>query len=290
MEQSHGAILALTGGENKTKIEPMVSTPLVPSGPIASGLAPSGRIRELLDDLPETLAGYIRIGVPEATPVSRLGTGIEALDALLMGGFPRGGLAEITGPLGSGRTSLALTLLAETTRSSGFAAVVDAGDAFDPGAAEDAGVELARVLWARAPALPTALRCTERLLEARGFALVVLDPGDLAPARGRIAFDPATLQRLQRSAASSGTALVCVGNERRCGNYSSLTLRVHESRPHFVADPDWLEGMQARIALERSRTAPPGGSVLLQWKVSPLACGLSVRAGPPGRRGATSSA
>ena len=106
----------------------------------------------------------------------RLATGIPALDQLLGGGFPRGRLSEVTGPLSSGRTSLALSLLAGATQRGEIVAAVDGADAFDPASAEDAGVLLDRVLWVRAPRGREALRSAERLLEAHGFALVLLDP------------------------------------------------------------------------------------------------------------------
>jgi recombination protein RecA len=102
-------------------------------------------------------------------------TGIPDLDRLLEGGFPHGRLSEIAGPLSSGRTSLALCLLARATRAGEMVAVVDAADAFDPASAQAAGARLDRVLWARAPGWREALRSAERLLEAHGFALVLLD-------------------------------------------------------------------------------------------------------------------
>ncbi|MBW2693767.1 MAG: hypothetical protein JRE57_14230, partial [Deltaproteobacteria bacterium] len=102
----------------------------------------------------------------------------------------------------SGRTSLALALLARCTAAGEVTAMVDCADAFDPGSAHSAGVLLDRVLWVRTPHTPQALRCTERLLEAHGFALVLLD---LAIPDFRSA--PATALRLARSAASTGTAL-----------------------------------------------------------------------------------
>jgi hypothetical protein len=75
---------------------------------------------------------------------------------LLGGGFPRGGLSEIAGPPSSGRTSLALALLAAATARGEVAALVDAADAFDPPSAEAAGVALARLLWVRPPGLTEA--------------------------------------------------------------------------------------------------------------------------------------
>ena len=162
----------------------------------------SPQIAALLRDLgPQLQLGPGRLA---AEPPGRFATGIPDIDALLGGGFPRGHLSEIAGPPSSGRTSVALALLARATRAGEIAAVVDDADAFDPASAAAAGVRLECVLWVRAPRPREALRSTERLLEARGFDLVLLDLGS-APAG-------AGFSRLARTAASTGTALVQLGN------------------------------------------------------------------------------
>lgn len=80
---------------------------------------------------------------------ARVTTGIPEADALLGGGFPVGGLSELVGTSCSGRTSLALALTAEVTRSGGVSAWIDATDALDPESALAAGVDLAKLLWVR---------------------------------------------------------------------------------------------------------------------------------------------
>jgi hypothetical protein len=136
--------------------------------------SPSDTARRL-DALLRDLGPQLRRGGRPTEPLSRFPTGIPDLDRLLEGGFPHGRLSEIAGPLSSGRTSLALCLLARATRAGEMVAVVDAADAFDPASAQAAGAQLDRVLWARAAGWREALRSTERLLEAHGFALVLLD-------------------------------------------------------------------------------------------------------------------
>jgi hypothetical protein len=74
--------------------------------------------------------------------------GIAAVDELT-GGLPRGCLTEICGPASSGRTSLILSALAEATARGEVCALVDASDCFDPLSAEQAGVDLERLLWVR---------------------------------------------------------------------------------------------------------------------------------------------
>ena len=75
-------------------------------------------------------------------------TGIPQIDALIQG-FPHGALTEIYGPASSGRTTLALSFLAEMTRQQQVCSIVDASDSFDPESLAAAGAQLNRVLWIR---------------------------------------------------------------------------------------------------------------------------------------------
>ena len=76
-------------------------------------------------------------------------TGIEALDELLKGGFPLGTLSELVGPECSGRTSIALSFLAQMTQEERVCAWIDVSNALDPASAAAAGVDLRRLLWLR---------------------------------------------------------------------------------------------------------------------------------------------
>jgi hypothetical protein len=138
------------------------------------------------------------------TPVPRTiretaATGIPAVDLLLDGGLPVGAISEITGPVSSGRTSLALAFLAQRTKEDRVCAWVDAHDAFDSESAAANGVRLRQLLWVRCKApkadvrpwarlnlshLDQALRATDLLLQAGGFAAIVLDLGSTAPEHG----------------------------------------------------------------------------------------------------------
>jgi len=197
---------------------------------------------------------------PSPSP-SMLASGVPALDRLLGGGFPGGRLSEVAGPLSSGRTSLALALLAQTTRAGELTAVVDAADAFDPASADAAGADLERILWVRAPRLREALRCAERLLDARGFALVLLD---LAVADLRIA--PATGPRLARRAAGTGTALVALSLTRCFGTAAEIALELSPIRASIDGVPALLEGLEVEIALVRHRTAPGSRTTSLRLR------------------------
>ena len=76
-------------------------------------------------------------------------TGIREIDELLHGGFPIGALSEVVGPECSGRTSLALTFIANLTQAGKICAWVDVSDTLHPESAAALGVDLSRLLWIR---------------------------------------------------------------------------------------------------------------------------------------------
>lgn len=76
-------------------------------------------------------------------------TGIRAVDELLEGGLPLGAITEIVGPECSGRTSFALSFLAQMTQTERVCAWIDVSDTLDPESAAAGGVDLSRLLWVR---------------------------------------------------------------------------------------------------------------------------------------------
>ena len=236
----------------------MPRRPSNPACPLDS-LDRSDRLDALIRDLGPQLR---RGGIP-VEPPPRCPTGIRELDRLLSGGFPRGRLSEMAGPASCGRTSLALHLLAQTTRAGEMAAVVDAADAFDPASAEAAGVRLERVLWVRPPLPREALRSTERLLEAHGFALILLDQTSLPP----FPHPSSVWLRLTRAAASTGTALVVLSTLRTLGASAELALQLKPTHAHFTGTPTLLEGLDIEVALVRHPNAPTDRSAHLRLTI-----------------------
>ena len=227
----------------------MLRPPSDTAPPTAAAALPTtaAAVEGLLRDL----GPQLRRGGAPAESMARLATGIPEIDRLLGGGFPRGRLSEIAGPASSGRTSLALALLSRCTAAGEVTAVVDCADAFDPGSAHSAGVLLDRVLWVRTPRIPQALRCAERLLEAHGFALVLLD---LAIPDLRTV--PATALRLARTAASTGTALVVLTRTRALGTAAEVAIELAPAQTRFTGIPALLEGLDVQVNLVRHRNAP----------------------------------
>jgi hypothetical protein len=195
-----------------------------------------------------------------------LASGIPALDALLGGGLARGQLCELYGPLSSGRTSLALALLARATELGEVVAVVDTADAFHPASAHSAGVRLERVLWARPPGISEAVRASERLLQARGFAAVLLDVAGRESEWG--ALPAAVWQRLCRAAAAGGAALIVVSPRRVTGSHADLALQLQPARACFTGTPALFEGLETFAVIDRQRRGRPGRPALLRLRTA----------------------
>src|SRR5262245_17733292 len=142
---------------------------------------------------------------PAGAPKDALASAVPALDRLLPGGLPSGSLIEVSGRRSSGRFSIGIAALAAATSIGRPAALVDLGDHFDPQAAELAGVDLRRLLWARPRRAKEALAAAEMLIAA-GFPLVVADLG-LAP-RTRYVPDAAWLRLARVAQAREATLLL----------------------------------------------------------------------------------
>jgi recombination protein RecA len=105
----------------------------------------------------------LAVRIPSAlTPIPRIvratsPTGIDAVDQLLEGGVPVGAITEIVGAECSGRTSLALSFIAEITHSAKVCAWIDVSNALHPEFAAAAGVDLQRLLWVRCGASTPSL-------------------------------------------------------------------------------------------------------------------------------------
>jgi recombination protein RecA len=190
-------------------------------------------------------------------PAAFVPTGLEALDAHLRSGMPRGQLSEIVGPRSSGRTTLTLQLMAAATREGELVALIDTFDRLDVASLGAAGADLTRVLWVRGQAvsktesavdprwvpgesairsvrsgaaeglveraIDRALKAFNLVLQAGGFGIVALDLAD-APriALQRIPFT--TWMRVQRAVEGSDTACVLVAPDPVSRSSGGVTL------------------------------------------------------------------
>lgn len=156
-------------------------------------------------------------------------TGVDALDASLGGGLRRGHLSEIAGAASTGRTALAVRLLAAATGRGEATALVDPSDAFDPASAAASGVALPQLLWVRPTGDPAhALKAFSLILQAGGFGLVVLDLADVATATLR-RFPATTWMRLARMVEGSDTVALLVGTERIARSAGGVTVALESA-------------------------------------------------------------
>jgi recombination protein RecA len=118
----------------------------------------------------------MRLGSKEIVPISVIPTGAISFDAALgVGGFPRGRVVEIFGPESSGKTTIALQVIAEAQKTGGMAAFVDAEHALDPGYAKKLGVDVDNLLVSQPDYGEQALEITEALVRSGAIDVLVVD-------------------------------------------------------------------------------------------------------------------
>ncbi len=109
-------------------------------------------------------------------PIEAIPTGSISLDSALgIGGVPRGRIVEIYGPESSGKTTLALSIVAQAQKQGGTAAYVDAEHAMDPKYAQALGVDIDNLLVAQPDTGEEALEITETLIRSNAMDVIVID-------------------------------------------------------------------------------------------------------------------
>jgi recombination protein RecA len=118
----------------------------------------------------------MRMGEAPVQAVEVIPTGILPVDmALGVGGVPRGRIIEIFGPEASGKTTIALSLIAQIQKEGGVAAFIDAEHALDPEWAQRLGVKLDDLLISQPDTGEQALEIAEALIRSGGVDLVIVD-------------------------------------------------------------------------------------------------------------------
>jgi recombination protein RecA len=220
------------------------------------------------------------------TPVAVIPTGSLALDhALGVGGIPRGRVTEVFGPEAAGKTTLALSVLAQAHAAGGLAAVVDVEHALDPAWASRLGVDLNRLLLAQPDTGEQALELVDILARSRAVDLVVVDSAaSLAPraeVEGEMGDAYAGLQarliaqalrKLAAPLAKSGTALVVCnqlrekvgllfGNPEFAPGGRALkfhaSLRLDVRRVEAIKDGGEVVGARTRVNVVKNKLAAP---------------------------------
>ena len=190
----------------------------------------------------------------------RLSTGLPGVDQALCGGFPRGCISQIQGATSSGRTGLALALVAQGTQAGGLAAWLDPGDRLDPASAAASGVDLARLLWLRGDPLAPCVRTLQQTVAALGtlvgsglFEIIVFDLSGIPPAEIQ-RLPAATWIRLQRVLETTAVALVVLADGHTAQGPGGLALTLQPGQPSWTGVPGpgrLLQGLGGQIQVGR---------------------------------------
>ena len=144
--------------------------------------APAGDRKAALDSVVSRIerehgkGSIMRLGENSAMNVSAVSTGSLSLDfALGVGGIPRGRITEIYGPESSGKTTIALHVIAEVQKQGGEAAFIDAEHALDPVYAKHLGVDINKLLVSQPDCGEQALEIAETLVNSGAIDIIVVD-------------------------------------------------------------------------------------------------------------------
>jgi hypothetical protein len=197
-------------------------------------------------------------------------TGIPQVDAMT-GGIPMHSLTEICG---SGKTSVLVSLLAHASNEH-YCALVDAGDAFDPAAAEATGADLSHLLWVRCGKtrqklrpLEQAFKVTDMLLQSSGFGLIVVDLSDIAE---KIVHNvpPSSWFRFSRVVENQPTALVFVAQQPHAASCAGMVLKLMAGQATFSGKLLTNFTLNADVLRTREKrgvqSATPDFSIKAQW-------------------------
>ena len=228
----------------------------------------------------------MKLGQAPALNVEAISTGSITLDcALGIGGVPRGRIVEIFGPESSGKTTVALHIIASAQKAGGEAAFIDVEHALDPVYAQALGVNIDNLLVSQPDSGEQALEITESLVRSGAVDIVVIDSvAALTPKKeieGEMGDNVVGLQaRLMSQALRkmtstiSKTSTTCIfinqlrekigvmfGNPETTtgGNalkfYSSVRLDIR--RVTSIKDGDEVIGNQVRVKIIKNKVAPP---------------------------------
>lgn len=223
--------------------------------------------------------------VDKIEPVETISTGLATLDLILGGGVPKGRIMEVYGPYSSGKTTLALQMLAKCQQAGKRVAFIDVENALDPEYAEKMGLDMSKLLLSQPDSGEAAMDIVEKLCQSNQVSCIVVDSvAQLVPmAVGAKEIDGTaniattarllsqTLPRISNAAARSGTVLIfinqirsMVGNmygptETTPGGYalkfaSSVRVEVRGGKPE---ERNGKEGALVRVNIKKNKIARP---------------------------------
>src|SRR6266446_9821835 len=228
----------------------------------------------------------LRLGSKAVVPVSVISSGSISLDnALGVGGFPRGRVVEIFGPESSGKTTLALQVIAEAQKVGGTAAFIDAEHALDPGYARQLGVDVDNLLVSQPDHGEQALEITNALVATGAVDTVVVDSVAALVPKAELEGEMGdshmglharlmsqALRKLTGSISRSRCMVIFINQIRMkigvmFGNPETTTggqalkfyasVRLDIRRIGAIKDRDQVIGNQTRVKVVKNKMAPP---------------------------------
>jgi recombination protein RecA len=228
----------------------------------------------------------MRLGDREAVLVPTISTGALSIDAALgIGGVPRGRVVEIFGPESSGKTTLALHIIAEAQKAGGMAAFIDAEHALDPDYSRKLGVVVDNLLVSQPDSGEQALEIAEMLIRSGAIDCIVIDSvaalvpkaeleGEMGDSfmglQARLMSQ--AMRKLTGIVSRSNTCLVFINqirekigvmfgsNEVTTGGralkfYSSVRMEIR--RELSIKDGDQMVGNRTKVKVVKNKLAPP---------------------------------
>jgi len=229
----------------------------------------------------------LRLGAKDAIiPVAAISTGSISLDAALgVGGFPRGRINEIFGPESSGKTTIALQVIAEAQKAGGMAAFIDVEHALDPIYARKLGVDVDNLLVSQPDYGEQALEITGALIGSGSIDVLVVDSvaalvpkaeldGEMGDSHMGVQarLMSQALRKLTGIVSKSKTCLIFINQIREkigvmFGNPETTTggralkfyssVRVDIRRIAAIKDGDTVTGSRTKVKVVKNKCAPP---------------------------------
>ncbi|MDC1130316.1 recombinase RecA [Pelagibacteraceae bacterium] len=228
----------------------------------------------------------MRLGQQQALDIEAISTGSLSLDlALGIGGLPKGRIIEIYGPESSGKTTLALQVVAEAQKAGGICAFVDAEHAMDPIYAKKLGVKTEELLISQPDTGEQALEITDTLIKSGSISVLVVDSVAALTPKAELEGEMGdhhvglqsrlmsqALRKLTGSVSKSNTMVIFInqirmkigvmfGNPETTSGGNALkfysSVRMDIRRIGAIKEKDEIIGNSTRVKVIKNKVAPP---------------------------------
>jgi len=228
----------------------------------------------------------MKLGQQQALDIESVSTGSLSLDiALGIGGLPKGRIIEVYGPESSGKTTLALQVLAEAQKKGGICAFIDAEHALDPIYAKKLGVKTGELLISQPDTGEQALEIADTLIKSGSISVIVIDSVAALTPKAELEGEMGdhhvglqsrlmsqALRKITGSVSKSNTMVIYInqirmkigvmfGNPETTSGGNALkfysSVRMDIRRIGAIKDKDEIIGNSTRVKIVKNKVAPP---------------------------------